>query len=171
VSSVRSLPLWLRYVIAFGTAAIIFVALVIYVHHHESQSEGVPASPSKAQAAQEQKEDEVVVEQQQAPHVVKLAAGTTPLAGADAAVHAYMSTEVSRGLISGPVDGHASCTAQGGSASRLRFRCTIRAGAKVTRLKYPFAAVVTPAAARVTYCQVVTPPYPLTEVPLQAACR
>jgi hypothetical protein len=171
VSLVRQLPLWVRYVITIGVAAIIFAALVIYVHHHQAQSEGVPASPNKAQAAQEQKEDEVVVQQQQAPHVVKLAAGTAPAAAASAAIHSYMSREVSRGLISGPVDGHASCTAAGGSATRRVFSCTIRAGAKVTRLKYPFAAVVQPSAAKVTYCQKVTPPYPLTEVPLSAACR
>jgi hypothetical protein len=171
VSLVRQLPLWVRYVIAFGVAAILFVALVIWVHHHTGQSEGVPASPNKAQAAAEQKEAEVVVEQQQAPHVVKLATGSAPAAAAATAIHRYMSSEVSRGLISGPVDGNASCTVNGGSTSRRLFHCTISAGAKVTRLKYPFAAVVQPTAAKVTYCQMVTPPYPLTAIPLSAACR
>ncbi len=170
-SVIRRLPLWLRYVFAFGVAAIIFVGIVVWVHGHQAQSEGQPANPNAQQAAQEQQEDQIVVEQQQAPHVVKLAPGTAPLTAASSAVDGYMTNQVSRGLIAGPVDGHASCTATGGGSGQLRFDCRVKAGAKVTLLEYPFVAVVRPAAARVTYCQVVTPPYPLKAVPLKAACR
>ncbi len=172
MTSVRQWPLWVRYAIAFVSAAVIFVALVIYVHDHSSQAEGLPAAPSKAEAAQTQQEDRIVVEQQQAPHTVKLASATAPATAAASAVDSYMNAEVSRGFISGPLDGHASCTGAGGTKTRLLFRCKVEAGTKVTRLKYPFQAVVTPAAARVTYCQVVTSPDPsVPSPPLSAACR
>jgi hypothetical protein len=170
-SAILRLPLWLRYAIAISTATIIFVALVIYVHDHQAQSEGLPASPSRAQAAQEQKQDEVVIGQQQAPHVVRLATGTAPLQAARAAVHRYVTDQVSQSQVAGPVDGPATCTAGGGSPTRLLFHCNVRAGSAATQLRYPFVAVVVPSAARVTYCQVVTPPYPVKAVPISAACR
>jgi hypothetical protein len=172
VIGVRQWPLWVRYAIAFVSAAIIFVALVIYVHDHSSQAEGLPASPNKAQAAATQQEDRIVVEQQQAPHTVKVTSAAAPATAASSAVYAYMDNQVNHGFISGPIDGRASCSAAGGTKSRLLFDCKVEAGTKVTRLKYPFKAVVSPAAARVTYCQVVTSPDPsIPSPPLSAACR
>ena len=171
MTRVRQLPLWLRYLIAFGSAAVIFVAIVVWVHAHQNQADGQAANPDAKQAAQEQQEDQVVVEQQQAPHTFRFTTGTAPLKAAGAAVDRYMSQQVSSSLIAGPLDGRASCTAGGGTSGRLLFHCRIHAGAKQTLLTYPFAAVVHPATAVVTYCQVVTPPYPLKAIPLQAACR
>jgi hypothetical protein len=171
VIPVRQWPLRVRFIIAFGTSAIVLVALVIYVHDHSHQAEGLPASPSKSEAAQTQKEDRIVVQQQQAPHVVRFPARVHTLSAAAGAVERYMANETSRDLISGPVVGAAHCTASGGHSQRVRFHCEIHAGPAGQVLLYPFQGVVQPAARKVTYCQVITPPYPLSDVPLSAACR
>jgi hypothetical protein len=171
VIPVRQWPLRVRFLIAFGTAVVVLAALVIYVNAHSRQAEGLPAAPNKSQAAQTQKEDRIVVQQQQAPHVVKFAQATPTLTAAARAVEGYMRNQTARDLISGPVVGPAHCTAGGGPAQRLLFHCQIKAGPSGQVLLYPFQGVVAPGARRVTYCQVITPPYPLSDVPLSAACR
>lgn len=171
MTSVRQWPLWIRFTIAFGTAAIILAAVVIYVHQHAQQAEGLPAAPNRAQAAATQLEDRIVVQQQQAPHVHRFATGTAPLAAAATAVVSYMRSQTRRSLISGPVVGAARChVGSGGASQRLGFHCEIHAGPSGQVLMYPFQGVVEPAARRVTYCQVITPPYPLKDVPLSHAC-
>jgi hypothetical protein len=167
---VRRQPLWARYVVTFAIAGILFAALIIFVSHNQQPLTEAPASSNKAQAQATQRQDTELVEQQQAPHVVKLAKRMSATSAASSAVHAYMAREVSHGFIAGPVDGMATCQATGGSSARKRFRCHVTSGQKLTKLLYPFDAVVQPRAAKVTYCQVVTPPYPLTEIPLKAAC-
>jgi hypothetical protein len=169
---VRQLPLWLRYVFALGTAAILFAALVIFVHHNQQPLTETPASATPAELRTEQQQDKIVVEQQQAPHVTRLAAHSHGTAAVSSAVTRYMSFEVSRGFIAGPLDGHAMCAPDGGTAARQTFRCKVYAGQGAGRLMYPFDAVVQPTAQRVTYCQVVTSPLPsLPSPPVTAACR
>ncbi len=171
MTSVRQWPLWVRYLIALGTAGIIFAALVIWVHDHSSQAEGLPASPTKAEAAHEQSEDRILVQQQQAPHRVR-ASSASAQKSAEAAVQAFMGKEVAHGFIVGPLDGHAACTKAGGTAARAAFRCRVYAGAGADKLKYPFDTVVQSAPARVTYCQVVVSPDPsVPSPPVSAACR
>jgi hypothetical protein len=172
MTRVRQLPLWFRYLTAFGVAAIIFVALIIYVDDHSTQAEGVPASPSRSELTQEQQQDETLVKQEQAPHVAKLATGTKGAAAAAAAVNAFMSYEVSRAFYAGPIDAKAACTAAGGTSARQAFTCNLYAGGGAGKLRYPFDVVVAPARAKVTFCQVITPPsYSVKEPPISSACR
>jgi hypothetical protein len=172
MTRIRQLPLWVRYLSAFGVAAILFAALVLYVDDHNSQSEGVPASPSRSELAAEQQQDETLVKQEQAPHVTRLAKGTRGATAAAAAVNAFMSYEVSKAFYAGPIDAKAACTAAGGSSARQAFTCNIYAGGGAGKLRYPFDVVVAPARAKVTFCQVITPPsYRVKEPPISAACR
>jgi hypothetical protein len=168
---IKRLPLWLRYLCAFGLGAILLVALVLYVHHNQGPLVEPPSAPNQQQAAAENGMDVTIVKQQQAPHVVKLVSGNAPIKAASSAVTTYMSTETKHALIAGPLDGTARCTAHGGSAGREAFHCLVVAGHNQTRLNYPFDAVVDTSGHTVTYCQVVTAPSPSMKMPaLSAAC-
>jgi hypothetical protein len=177
---VREWPLWVRYVIAFGVGAAIVVALVIYVHDHQGQSEGLPAAASKSELAQEVKQDTTLVKQQQAPKVARLGAGLSPAQAASVAITRWMRGQTEKAFIMGPLHGTARCTARGASTARAVFRCRIAAGPKATRLEYPFDAVVSAptgavaagGATKVTFCQVVTPPSAQVREPaISARCR
>ena len=169
MTQVRKLPLWARYVIAFGSAAVLFAALVVFVSHNQQPLAETPAPPNRSQLAAEQHQDRIVVEQQQAPHVIAATAGVTPARAAAAAVGAYMRAEVSRSLIAGPADGRPRCVGGAAAGGRRFLRCRADAGRGATRLTYPFDVVI--AAGTLTYCQVVTPPIPTLRVPVVRACR
>ncbi|WP_249009595.1 hypothetical protein [Conexibacter sp. DBS9H8] len=166
---IRRLPLWFRYVVTFAVAAVLFIALVHYVTKNTAPLQAPPQAPNAGQLSQEQHQDRIVVEQQQAPHRLRVPAATPPVAAARA-VAAYMAYEVAHGFIAGPVDGQASCHGSG-SGARIALTCNIHAGSRITRLRYPFDVVVVPSTGEVTYCQVVTPPIPSLRVPVSPACR
>jgi hypothetical protein len=157
-------PLWSRFAIALIIAAVVIIALIRFVDH-ENPLVAQPSSPSQKQAATEQAQDTIVVQQQQAPHVVAVASKTAPLGAIKSAVHKYMATETGNGQINGSLQ-HLSCKAAGGTASRAVFHCT----AVAASVKYPFDGVVQPAAGKVTYCQVVLPPIPSMKVPVSTRC-
>jgi hypothetical protein len=169
MSLIRRLPLWFRYVATFAVAALAFIELVHYVSKNNPPLQVPPQAPNPSQLSQEQHQDRIVVEQQQAPHRLHVPAATPALAAARA-VAAYMDFEVAHGFIAGPVDGQASCHGPAGGA-RVALACSIHAGARITRLRYPFDVVVVPSTDEVTYCQVVTPPIPSLRVPVSSACR
>jgi hypothetical protein len=171
VTRVRQLPLWVRYLTAFGVAAIIFVALVIYVQDHGTQAEGLPATPTKSEAQLELRQLLILAKQQQAPRHAKLAPGTRGASAAASAVNAFMVRAVSRTTIAGPFDKKAACSSAGGTAARQAFVCNVYAGAGKNELRYPFDVVVQPSAATVTYCQVITPIDGLKEPAISSACR
>jgi hypothetical protein len=161
----RSLPVWLQWLLPFGVAAVLVVALVAFVHH---QTNDVPqiANTSKSAIVEQNREDTIIVQQQQAPHVVKLKPGQAGGVGLRAAVVKYMSTQVAHGAMPGPVKSSVCHTLMGGTSARQLFRCDVTA-ADVT---YPFDGVVEPAAGAITYCQRVAPPVPSMNVPVSKRC-
>ena len=169
MTSIRALPLWVRYVVTLAVAAGLFALLVVFVNHHNGPLAEPPAGPNPAQAAQSLRQDRIIVAQQQAPHRVHLVR-SAPDAAAAAAVTAYMTREVDLGFITGPLVGAARCGPLSGSGSALR--CRIRSGPSSARLMYPFDVVVHPAAREVVFCQVVTSPDPsVPSPPISSACR
>ncbi len=148
-----------QFFLAFLVAAVAIVALIRFVDSENPKVEQA-SSPSQSQFTTEQQEDEVIVRQQQAPHVTKLPAGRTPLQAIDSAVRRFVSYEVARGIFGGPFKS-ATCVADGVSSSRLLYRCK----AVTAALTYPFDGVVDRAQQQVVYCQVVQPPIPSMKMP------
>jgi len=152
-------------VLPFGFGTALVIAVVLFVHH----SNDVPliAKVTNPQAIAEQnREDNIIVRQQQAPHVVKLKPGVTPSDGLRAAVVGYMTYQINQGAMDGPIK-RASCrSVAGGTGVRQVLRCDVTA----SDVTYPFDGVVQPAAGVITYCQRVQPPLPSMNIPVSKRC-
>ncbi|HET9073369.1 MAG TPA: hypothetical protein VFN48_02225 [Solirubrobacteraceae bacterium] len=169
MTSIRALPLWVRYLVTVAVAGGLFALLVVFVNQHNGPLAEPPAGPNPAQAAQSLQQDRILVAQQQAPHRVRLAAADPRVAAAQA-ITRYMTRQVNLGFITGPIDGATRCGALAGSAAALR--CRITSGPNSARLIYPFDVVVHAAARQVVFCQVVVSPDPsLPSPPISSVCR
>lgn len=135
---------------ALTTAVLAGIAVAGCGAAHKSLTTGQSAGP--------------VIRQQQ-PYTTKLAAHANPGRAVRAAVTAYMTNQVNHDKITGPYQSN-SCHHAGGTSHRMRYHCTVIAA----KLTYPFDAVVQPASAEITYCQVVTPPIPSMRVPVTHRC-
>jgi hypothetical protein len=155
-------PLWARWVLALGAGVIFLVALVLFVQHNNNNSE---ATQSPAAVARANRQAEVVVAQDQAPHVVALKSGAGARGALVAAVRADMTAMINNGIIEGPVS-RTTCAPTGGHGGRLTFRCAALA-AGVT---YPFLGVVDPGTRQVTYCKRDEPPVPSMNIPVSRRC-
>ncbi len=164
----RSLPLWLQWVLPFAVAGGLVLALVLFV---QSASNGpVEDNYNSPAAVREQyREDNILVREQQAPHHAVLAAGKPAGAALRKAVaRLTMTRQINVGSIDGPIT-RASCKpATGGTSTRLVFRCAITTSAEM--VTYPFDGVVQPSARAITYCQRITPPIPTMNVPVSKSC-
>src|ERR1700744_5931862 len=145
-------PLWVRWVLALGVGLILLVALVLFVRHNSNNSE---ATQSPAAIARANREAEVVVAQDQAPHVVALKSGSNARGALTRAVRADMNTMVNNGIIDGPLS-RLVCKQTGAHGARLAFSCT----AVAAGVNYPFLGVVDTRVHRVTYCKRDEPPVP-----------
>jgi hypothetical protein len=139
------------------------VALVLYVSHHNTNS---PPITNLAAEARANREAEVLVFQDQAPHVARLTSGAVPAAAIDRAVATFMATQIARGAISGPLQREACVRVGERSALRPAFSCVVRAGG----VGYRFRGVVDTRARRITYCKRDTPAIPSQNVPLSHRC-
>jgi hypothetical protein len=149
-------------VLSAAVAIVLMVALVVYVNGHNTDS---PPSSNPAAAVQANREAEILVAQDQAPHVVTLPAGLRPGVALLRVLRADMSRRISQGQIDGPVQ-KAVCRPAGAGPTRA-FSCTVEA-AHVT---YPFLGVVDSEARRITYCKRDPPPAPSDDVPVSRRCR
>jgi hypothetical protein len=156
-------PLWLRWALSLGVGAALVVALVLFVDDHNSDS---LATVSPAAAVRANREDEIVVAQDQAPHVVSVRSGTAPLAAIKRAVRTEMASGIAKGELGGPLQ-RTTCTPAGSStAARRAFRCT----ATASNVNYQFVGVVDVDARRLTYCKRDAPPVPSQNVPVSPRC-
>ncbi len=156
-------PLWARWVLSLGAGLILLLALILFVEHNNTNSE---ATQSPAAVARANREAEVVVAQDQAPHVAAVAPGSGAHAAIVKAVRADMASLVDRGIIDGPL-GRIACRRTGDHAGRPAFECTAVAGG----VTYPFLGVVDLRARRVTYCKRDEPPVPSLNIPVSRRCR
>ncbi len=163
----RSLPLWAQWALPFAIAAALVIALVEFVNYETNDVSAIAGVTSPKAIREENREDTILVQQQQAPHVVRLKAGQSPARGIRAAVVAYMNHQINVGSMDGPIRS-SSCRSVGGPSRRLVFRCAVTAAAQV--VTYPFDGVVQPASGRITYCQRVAPPIPSMNVPVSRRC-
>jgi hypothetical protein len=161
-SSRPSLPLWARWVISLSVSAALLVALVEFVDHHNTDS---LATENPRAAIRANREAEIIVAQDQAPHVVKLRSGTLPRAALRRTVAAEMARRIAAGQVSGPVQ-HTTCARTGGRAVTPAFRCTVDAAG----VNYEFLGVVDVGARRVTYCKRDVPPVPSQSIAVSRRC-
>ena len=155
-------PMWAKWVLSFGVGAILLVALIIYVNHNNSDS---PPSNNLAGQTRANREAEVVVERDQAPHVIRLAPGTSAHDRMVRAVRASMSALVSRGIIDGPLQ-RVRCTTHG-AGDRLGLSCV----ATAADVNYDFVGAATLRAHRLTYCKRDQPPVPSMNIPVSRRCQ
>ncbi len=158
--------MWVRMTLSLGVVAALIAALVLWVHHStdDTPSEAQVSNPKAI--AEEHREAEIVVGQDQRPHVVALAAGAVPAAAISKAVTGYMRTQIRKGLIDGRLM-RSGCARAGGSDSRQLWHCTV----VVANVNYPFDGVIEPAGRRLTYCKRDMPPIPSMNIPVSARCR
>jgi hypothetical protein len=159
------LPLWSRWLLSVIVAIGVLVLIVVFVQSHNSDA---PENGTPAQQARANHEGEIVVEEDQAPHVARFAAGLAPATAITRVVRAYVAGQVARGTLDGPLQ-HSSCKAVGAHrpGGSLPFSCTVQA-ASVT---YPFLGVVDVRDNRVTYCKHDPPPVPSENIPVSRRCR
>jgi hypothetical protein len=154
-------------VIPFAVAAAVVVAVVEFVNYETNDVSAIAGVSSPKAVAEQNREDTILVRQQQAPHVVKLNPGQSPVHGIRAAVVGYMAHQINLGSMDGPIKS-ASCLRAGGTSSRQVFHCQVTASAE--GVTYPFDGVVQPASGVITYCQRVAPPVPSMNVPVSGSC-
>jgi hypothetical protein len=146
-------------------AVVLLTAMVIWVAAHNTDSGPVTDNPAAAVRANH--EAEILVAQDQAPHVARLPAGVTATTALEQVIHARVAGQVRRGAIAGPLK-RAHCRVTGArTAKAVGFSCTINSGS----VNYPFLAAVDAAARRVTYCKRDPPPVPSETVPVSSRCR
>lgn len=156
-------PLWARWAISIGTGLIVLLALVLFVEHNSNNSE---ATQSPGAVARADREAEVVVAQDQAPHVATLTPGAGARPAMVKAVRADMTGLIDNATIEGPLT-RVACSGAGAHAGRLAFHCT----AVAAGVNYPFLGVVDPGAHRLTYCKRDAPPVPTLSIPVSRRCR
>jgi uncharacterized iron-regulated membrane protein len=158
-----ALPLWSRFVLAAAVAVGLLVVMVLFV---EANNTNTNPSLNEASEVRANREAELLVAQDQAPHVVSLAAGAAPALALERAVHARMAAQVARGAIEGPLQAARCRLRAPATGAGRRYSCTVVA-AGVT---YPFLGVVDPRAHRLTYCKRDPPPLPSDNVPVSRRC-
>ena len=156
------LPLWSRWALSLLIAIVLIVALVIFVDRHNNDN---LATLSPAAALRANREAEIVVSQDQAPHVVRLAPGVSAEVAFTRTIRGVMNQLLAKAEIDGPFD-RVSCKRAGSRAGHALFHCT----GEADDVNYPFVGVVDERAHRLTYCKRDPPPVPSQNIPLSPRC-
>ncbi|MFZ0092233.1 MAG: hypothetical protein WAL63_22220 [Solirubrobacteraceae bacterium] len=157
------IPLWARWALSLTVAAALLVALIVFVDRHNSNGSLVQSPRAIARANQEA---EIVVKQDEAPHVITLTSAGDPHAVFLHAIRADMTRRIAEGIIDGTLQ-RLTCARHGQSGSRLRFSCT----ATAADVNYEFVGVIEPTARRLIYCKRDPPPVPSQNIPLSPRCQ
>jgi hypothetical protein len=156
----------LQWLIPFAVAAIVVLALVLFVNH---ETTGVPqiATVSPSAAKEENRVDTILVRQQQAPHTARLAVGESAVKELRSSITTWMTHQISLGNMNGPIKRLACRTTAGSTSARMVYSCDLTASAALT---YPFDGVIERSTGAITWCQRVTPPIPSMNVPVSPRC-
>jgi hypothetical protein len=158
----RRPPMWVRWALSFGVAALLAVALVVFVSHHNDN--GLAHESAKA-VQRLNRQARIVVSQDQAPHVVTLAAGTSRSAVAHA-IRRDMTARIAKGQAFAPLQ-RVRCTVAGTRASATGYRCRATAAG----VGYPYQAVLNRPTRTLTFCKHDAPPVPSMNIPVSRRCR
>ena len=155
-------PLWARWVLSLAVGAALLVALIVFVDRHNTNG---PATVNPKAEARANREAEIVVAQDQAPHVLTMHSTADPRAAFTAAVRAQMNGLVNRGIIDGPLQ-RVRCARSGRSGGTLGFSCT----ATAQDVNYPFVGVIDIPRRTLIYCKRDEPPVPSMNIPVSSRC-
>jgi hypothetical protein len=158
----RRPPMWVRWALSLGVAAALAVALIVFVSHH---NDNLLARESPTAAERANRLAAIVVSQDQAPHRVTLAAGTSRAAVVQAIRHA-MTVRIATGGAVGPLQG-VRCATAGTRASEIGYRCRATAAG----VGYPYQAVLDRRTRTLTFCKHDAPPVPSMNIPVSPRCR
>ena len=163
----RKLPLWAQWALPFSVAAVLVIAMIVFVEH-ESNDVPFQAHIGAKELAIEAQQADAEMRQTQAPHSATLSAGVAPVTGLKHAITIWLSGQMKLGLVDGPLNGISCVTTAGSSSTRIALKCELTAA----NVNYPFYGVVTPATRQITYCQRVAyaPQYGLPLIPLSRRC-
>jgi hypothetical protein len=155
----------LRWVLSIAAGVTILVLIVRFVSSNSTSGPGAPINP--AAVAEANRESEILVREDEAPHVVRLKPGTAPSSALNATVRAYVASLIAHQIVIGPI-GRSACIplAHHGGRAPLPFRCAVIAGG----VGYPFLAAVDVRARRITYCKQDPPPIPSENIPVSRRC-
>jgi hypothetical protein len=155
--------LWLRWTLSLGVVLVLGVALVVFVEHNGPNS---PTSTNPAAIERANQEAEILLEQDQVPHVVRLSARTAAAAALEQALRADMAHRIATAAIDGPLE-RTTCTPTGAKpTTRQAFRCAVVAA----HVSYPFLAVVDIRSHRITYCKRDVAAVPSQDLPVSPRC-
>jgi hypothetical protein len=158
--------MWAQWVLPFSVAGALVLALVLFVNA-ETNTPAQANYNSPSAVAEQNREDAILVREQQAPHRATLRTGQTAAGALRVSIVGWMTAQINRGTIAGPIR-HASCRLAGGTSARLVFHCAVTASAQM--VTYPFDGVVQTASRAVTWCQRVAPPVPSMNIPVSRRC-
>ncbi len=154
--------MWMRWVLSLGVAALLVVALVRFVSHHNGN--GLARQNPKA-TARANEEAEIVVRQDQAPHVVALpAAAARPEVAR--AIRRDMAARIAAGNATAPLQG-VRCRTGPSQGTKAAFHCRATAAG----VGYPYEAVLDRSAHTLTFCKHDAPPVPAMNIPVSPRCR
>lgn len=155
-------PLWLRWILAFAVAAALLIGLIEWVSHHNGNGLATVGPKAEARA---NREAEIVVSQDQAPHVATIGRGPRRRAVVRT-IRAAMIVRINAGEAGAPLQS-VTCHEVGAQAGELGYRCI----ADSAGVQYPYQAVLERATRRLTFCKHDAPPVPSQNIPVSPRCR
>ncbi len=158
----RRPPMWVRWALSLGVAALVAVALILFVSHH---NDNLLAHESPKAAERANRLAAIVVSEDQAPHRVTLAAGASRAAVAHAIRH-DMTLRIAKGQAGAPLQ-RVRCATVGIRASETGYRCRATAAG----VGYPYQAVLDQRTRALTFCKHDAPPVPSMNIPVSPRCR
>jgi hypothetical protein len=159
------IPLAARWGISLLIGVAIVVALVIFVTHNDGN--GLAHESAKG-VAREQRQAEILIGQDQAPHLVTIhgRGASAATAALVAGIRREMRHQIALGNYDGPLQS-IRCVPHGGGGGRLGYHCL----AEAASVRYPFLAIVTPRTHRAAFCKKDYAPQHGQNIPVSAACR
>ena len=161
-----------QFIVSLLVAAALVVALVVFVENNQNDPNENKLNPSAI--AEQNREADIVIAQEQRPHVLGLAhrirSATGPAASAalTGAVTAFMDRQIALGTIAGSIQ-RVTCVAgrtRGSRAWHADYGCA----AYASSVRYPFTGVVDTRRRELVYCRMELPPVPGEQIPLSKRC-
>ncbi len=166
----RALPLWGRWLVTIVVYGVAIAAVVIVIRGGVSGGGGGVTTQSEAKAeAQANHEAQIVIEEDQGPHVATWRSHTpAPIALKDA-ITGDVNARIATQQLTGPLQSVHCAPSGAASTGRVAYRCTVTTAG----IAYPFLAVADRHAGRLTWCKVDPPPSfgGSTTIPISSRCK
>jgi hypothetical protein len=161
---VPELSLRTKYVLSFGIAAILLIAMIIYVDGHNTDASNGLQLTAQGRASANRLAI-VLAQQEQAPHVVRADPAAAPEDAIAHAVRLQMGRLINN-QEAGPPLSPARCQTTSGSGRTEGFSCTDLSGGQY----FNFVGVVDSGTHLVTVCRRDPPPVQSLTVPVSRRC-